>query len=80
MTKAAAFDSVSPEPWLTKAEVARRLGVSTRTVVRLRLPHMQVGGQNRYKMSECERFMRAGDSGGGNVVKLRAGRQGGHAA
>ncbi len=80
MTTAAAITTVPSEPWLTKAEIAHKLGVSTRTVVRLRLPHMQVGGQNRYRMSECERFMRGGEGAGGNVIRLRAGRPGGQAA
>ena len=40
------------EPVLTKKDVANRLGVSTRTVQRLRLPHIKVGGQNRYLWSE----------------------------
>jgi hypothetical protein len=64
------------EGWLTKRELARKLGISTRTVVRLRLPHMRVGGQNRYMLSECERFMR-GPVVGDNVVVLRPrGRKG----
>jgi hypothetical protein len=64
---------VSPEPWLTKREIARRLRVSPRTVERLRLPCMRVGGQNRYLMSQAEAAL-----GGGklpdNVVPLRARR------
>jgi hypothetical protein len=67
------------EPWLTKRELARKLGVSPRTVVRLGLPHMRVGGQNRYMLSECERFLRGADSEGENVVALRP-RQKGRAA
>jgi hypothetical protein len=59
------------EPWLTKRELARKLGVSARTVVRLGLPHMRVGGQNRYMLSECERFLRGADGEGENVVPLR---------
>jgi hypothetical protein len=42
------------EPWLTKREVAKELQISPRTVTRLKLPHTQVGGQNRYRMSEVE--------------------------
>jgi len=80
MTNPAFMASVSLEPWLTKSEIAHKLGISTRTVVRLRLPHMQVGGQNRYRLSECERFMRTGDRDGGNVVELRRSPQGDQAA
>jgi len=39
MTNPAFIASVSLEPWLTKSEIAHKLGISTRTVVRLRLPH-----------------------------------------
>lgn len=63
------------EGWLTKRELARRLGVSPRTVVRLGLPHMRVGGQNRYRMSEVERALRE-PADGGNVVVLRPDRKG----
>lgn len=42
------------EPWLTKSELARELRVSVRTVTRLNLPHLKVGGQNRYRRSEVE--------------------------
>lgn|GEM_PF-5022460 len=42
------------EPWLTKGELARELRVSVRTVTRLNLPHLKVGGQNRYRRSEVE--------------------------
>ena len=48
------------ESWLTKRELAAELRCSTRTVERLRLPCMRVGGQNRYRMSEVERFLRDG--------------------
>lgn len=67
------------EPWLTKRELARRLGISPRSVVRLALPHMRVGGQNRYKMSEVERHLRGGEEFD-NVVPLRPRDRGGRAA
>jgi len=47
---------VSREPWLTKGELAAELKVSVRTIERLRLPAMRVGGQNRYRLSEAEMF------------------------
>lgn len=40
------------EPVLTKKDIAKRLGVSTRTVQRLKVPHTKVGSQNRYFWSE----------------------------
>ena len=48
------------EPWLTKRELAAQLKVSPRTVERLHLPAMRVGGRNRYLLSECERYLRLG--------------------
>lgn len=46
------------EPWLTKAELAAELRCSRRTIERIRLPAMRVGGQNRYRMSEVEDYLR----------------------
>lgn len=51
-------------PWLTKKELAGELRVSTRTIERLRLPHLQVGGQNRYLMSEVEAALAGGGKRG----------------
>jgi excisionase family DNA binding protein len=58
------------EPWLTKAELAADLKVSVRTVERCHLPAMRVGGQNRYRRSEVERFLRVGEEPA-MVVELR---------
>lgn len=44
------------EPWLTKRELAARLRCSVRTIERLHLPAMRVGGQNRYRLSEVEAY------------------------
>ncbi len=71
MTNPAFIASVSLEPWLTKSEIAHKLGISTRTVVRLRLPHMQVGGQNRYRMSQVEAAIAGPSDFPDNVVPLR---------
>ena len=54
------------EPWLTKGELARALRCSTRTIERLRLPALRVGGQNRYRLSEVEGYLR----GGGRQVQM----------
>jgi hypothetical protein len=59
------------EPWLTKREVARELRVSVRTIERLRLPCMKVGGQNRYVLSEVTRALTGGGERRDNVVPLR---------
>ena len=45
------------EPWLTKRELAGHLRCSIRTIERLGLPAMRVGGQNRYKLSEVEAYL-----------------------
>ena len=60
---------VAPEPWLTKRELAAQLRCSTRTVERLRLPAMRVGGQNRYRLSEVEAHLR-GEERRGRLVSF----------
>jgi len=64
------------EAWMDKRQLAHELGISVRTVERLHLPHMRVGGQNRYHMSEVENFLRVGENAD-NVVQLhpRPGRE-----
>lgn len=52
------------EPWLTKRELALELRCSIRTIERLHLPAMRVGGQNRYRLSEVESFLRSGERRG----------------
>ena len=47
------------EPILTKKQVAERLGVSPRTVTNLKLPHLRVGGQNRYFWSQVKAHLRS---------------------
>ena len=56
------------EPFLTKRQVAQKLQVSTRTVQRLNLPHMKIGGQNRYIWSEVIAALKTGDPDGAKVV------------
>jgi len=63
------------EPWLTKREVARKLRVSVRTVERLHLPAIRVGGQNRYLMSQVEAALSGTDDLPDNVVRLRPRRR-----
>jgi len=61
------------EPWLTKRELAATLKVSPRTIERERVPAMRVGGQNRYRLSEVERFFFNGRSSA-DVVRMRPAR------
>lgn len=63
------------EPWLKKAEVARELRVSVRTVERLRLPCMRVGNQNRYLMSQVYAALNGVPEDADNVVVLRPRRR-----
>jgi hypothetical protein len=37
------------------------LRCSTRTIERLRPPALRVGGQNRYRLSQVEGYLRVGD-------------------
>lgn len=59
-TAASARNGASREPWLTKRELASELRCSTRTIERLHVPALRVGGQNRYKLSEVEAHLRRG--------------------
>ncbi len=63
-----AMTTVQHEPWLTKRELALELRCSIRTIERLRLPAMRVGGQNRYRLSEVEAFLRGGERRGQLVL------------
>lgn len=56
------------EPILTKRDLARRLQVSERTVVRLNPPHIRVGCQNRYLWSEVLAFLRSRQPAEGKVI------------
>jgi hypothetical protein len=59
------------EPWLTKRELAARLKTSTRTIERQGIPPtMRVGGQNRYRLSDAERFLMSRGERPNNVVEL----------
>lgn len=59
------------EPWLNKRELARKLGISTRTVERLKLPCHRVGGQNRYVMTEVELALAGRQAFPDNVKPIR---------
>lgn len=68
------------EPWLTKAELALRLKVSTRTIERRGIPFLPVGGQNRYLLSQAEAFLAGVPEEGGNVIRFPRERTRGAAA
>ena len=59
------------EPWLTKRELAAEFKVSVRTIERQHLPHMRIGGQNRYLRSECEAFVRGAAPEPAAVIELK---------
>jgi hypothetical protein len=61
--------ATSREPWLTKAELAAEFKVSIRTIERLGLPATRIGGQNRYQLSEVERFLKV-PSPSATVIRL----------
>lgn len=58
------------EVWLTKGEIAREFGVSTRTVERQGWPCLRVGGQNRYLRSRVEAFLLGVPEDGGDVIRF----------
>jgi hypothetical protein len=48
------------EPWLSKRQVAAYFGFSTRWVelkVREGMPSRMIGGQRRFRASECEEWL-----------------------
>jgi excisionase family DNA binding protein len=61
------------EAWLTKRELAARLGCSTRTIERMELPAMRVGGQNRYRLREVEAHLQ-GHQRRGDLLVFPGGR------
>lgn len=65
-----------PEPWLSKRELAAHLKVSPRTIERLKPPYLRVGGMNRYKLSQVERYLSASPGAPDNVVKFPSAENG----
>ena len=68
------------EPWLSKREIAREFGVSTRTVERQGWPCLPVGGVNRYLRTQVEAFLLGVPEDGGDVIRFPAERARGRAA
>lgn len=57
----ASDEQASPERWVTKKHLAAHLGVTPRWIEqqqRLGLPHLHMGGINRYRISEVEVWLR----------------------
>ena len=71
---------MASEPWLTKKELAFKLRKSTRTIERLDLPCLRVGGQNRYLLSQVEASLAGVPEDGGNVIRFPHERTRGAAA
>lgn len=71
---------MSPEPWMTKRELAAALKVSPRTITRRIPPSLRVGGQNRYYLSEAIAHLRGVPVEGGNVLRFPRERTRGAAA
>ncbi len=46
-----------PEPYLTLREIGRRLGFGTTTLRRWRVPGHDLGGRQRYRLSEVEAYL-----------------------
>jgi hypothetical protein len=50
-----------PEPFLTLVDLGRRLGFSTRTLSRWQVPGHDLGGHQRYRLSEAEAYLKSED-------------------
>jgi excisionase family DNA binding protein len=48
-----------PEPYLTLRETAKRLGISTGTLWRWRIPGHELGGRPRFRLSEIETYLQS---------------------
>lgn len=68
------------EPWLTKAELAGKLKVSTRTIERHISPSVRIGRVNRYFLSQAEAQLRGVPVDGGDVIRFPRERTRGAAA
>ena len=61
----------SPEPYLTLVETAKRLGMSTATLWRWKIPGHELGGRPRFRVSEVEAYLQS-DEFKRRVAALRA--------
>jgi predicted DNA-binding transcriptional regulator AlpA len=60
-----------PEPYLTLVETAKRLGMSTATLWRWKIPGHELGGRPRFRVSEVEAYLQS-DEFKRRVAALRA--------
>ena len=64
---------MNPEPWVSLEEVAEHLGVSTDTVHRWirrrKMPAHKVGHLWKFKVSQVDAWVQAGNSGESNGMK-----------
>jgi predicted DNA-binding transcriptional regulator AlpA len=71
--------ALTSEPYITLRQVAKRLGFSTATLFRWRVPGHALGGRPRYRLSEVEAYLKT-DAFQRRVAALRAERKGRAAA
>jgi predicted DNA-binding transcriptional regulator AlpA len=71
--------ALTSEPYITLRQVAKRLGFSTATLFRWRVPRHALGGRPRYRLSEVEAYLKT-DAFQRRVAALRAERKGRAAA
>jgi len=57
----------SLEPYLTLRQLAKRLGVSTTSLWRWRVPGHRIGGRRRFKLSEVVEFLESLEENGKRV-------------
>ena len=69
--EAANTPRIEPEPYLTLRETAKRLGISTATLWRWRVPGHELGGRPRFRLSEVEAYLQS-DAFKRRVAALRA--------
>lgn len=50
-----------PEPYMTLRELAKRLGISTATLWRWKIPGHELGGRPRFRLSEVEAYLQSDD-------------------
>jgi len=57
--EAASIIATNPEPYLTLREAAKRLGISTATLWRWKIPDHELGGRPRFRISEVEAYLQS---------------------
>jgi predicted DNA-binding transcriptional regulator AlpA len=57
--EAASTIPTNPEPYLTLRETAKRLGISTATLWRWKVPGHELAGRPRFRISEVEAYLQS---------------------